>query len=226
MALERNHFGDHALAIKLGENCFLLAVADVRLEFNNGVRSRHRNAKVLQRNFQACYQPLYFRGNAVHVTCGDPENHIPAFQIEALRGPADADQAEEYEARRIHRNGIEPSAGCHADRGFHEDGGSRGHPHDASRFAQNRACAQKADALNNVRSDSRAPRIAKAVSDFAGKNGEQCRRKADEKTCANTRGPAPQVALNADNGSEHGGYGESQKYFLRRKHRQRDPLPA
>ncbi len=97
----------------------------------------------------------------------DPEYHHPALQIVALGDPAYTDQAEKHEARGISSHGVEPSASGHADGGFHENGRRSGHPHNAARFAQNRARAQKSDALDNVRSDSRASCIAKAVCDFA-----------------------------------------------------------
>src|SRR5713226_1379032 len=103
---------------------------------------------------------------------GDPEDHHSKLQIEALRGPADADQSEKHEAGGIGSNGVETSASSHADGGFHENGRGRGHSHHAARITQNRTRAQKTDALDNIRSDSRTARIAKALSDFAGKNGE------------------------------------------------------
>src|SRR6266704_1943545 len=47
MALDWDHFRDYALAIALGEDRLLLAIADVGFEFHDGVSSLHRNAKVL-----------------------------------------------------------------------------------------------------------------------------------------------------------------------------------
>src|SRR6266702_5220640 len=97
----------------------------------------------------------------------DPEYHHPALQIIARGGPAYTDQAEKREARGISSHGVEPSASGHADGGFHENGRRSGHAHNAARLAQNCARAQKTNALDNVGSDSRASRIAKAVCDFA-----------------------------------------------------------
>src|SRR5258708_18056371 len=98
---------------------------------------------------------------------GHPEPSGPPLQVNALCTPADDHQAKKHEARRIGSHGIETSAGGHSNCGFHKDGRSGGHPHHAARFAQNRARTKEADALHNVRSDSRASRIAKTVSDFA-----------------------------------------------------------
>src|SRR5260370_7996866 len=96
----------------------------------------------------------------------DPEYHHPALQIVALGDPAYTDQAEKHEARGISSHGVEPSASGHADGGFHENGRRSGHPHNAARFAQNRARAQKSDALDNVPTDSPPSRIPTSSSHF------------------------------------------------------------
>ena len=175
-------------------------------------------------HFHAGHQPLHFCGDIVRMARRDPEHHDAALQIEALRDPPDDHQTKEHQGRCIPGNHVKAAPHGHPNGRFHKHCCRCRHSHYAAGLPQNRPSPQKADALHDVGCDSGAPRIAKSVRDFAGKNGEKRSRQANEEARANPCRPPPQVAFNADDRAQRRRNCQSQKNFVERKHRFADSI--
>src|SRR5260370_16737100 len=149
MALERNHLGNDSFPIELRDNLFLLAVAPLGFEFNNGVYACHRSAKMLGVHLHSSQKLLHFGCYTIRIARGNPEHHDSPLQVEAICGPADHHEAEKHEPPGIGSDTVNSSTWGHSNRGFHEDGcGSVPSPH-ATPLPPNFPYPHKSYPLNN-----------------------------------------------------------------------------
>ncbi len=121
---------------------------------------------MLSRNFQAGKQALNFGGDTFRVACGETKNQRARFQIKAVGAPRDYKKTEQHDCCGRPRNRVKSRPRGHADGGFGEDSGGRGHADEARAVFQDRTGAQEANALNDVGRDARRTGIAIDVADF------------------------------------------------------------
>jgi len=103
---------------------------------------------------------------------------------------------------------VEPGTTGHADGGDGPDAGGAGETADAGAIAKDEACAEEADALNDVGGDL-AFVGAVFAGEYGGEKGEEGRAHGDEEVGADTGGPAVEFALEADRGAEGAGEEET-----------------
>jgi hypothetical protein len=108
--------------------------------------------------------------------------------------PCEKKERYEHDGRSNQHQRVVAIRYAHAQRRYRPDGGRGGEPVDAVLALEDHACAQEADACNNIGSD--AVRIGAA--DVNGESGEQKRPQAYEDHGAETCGFIPVLAFGPD----------------------------